>query len=35
MSQVSSEITTLTNSIVVNGKKNLNPGRSMTISPGR
>jgi hypothetical protein len=30
----SSEITTLTMIMVVNGKKNLNPGRSMMMSPG-
>lgn len=29
------EITALMSNIVVIGKKNLNPGRSMTISPGR
>jgi hypothetical protein len=29
------ETTALTISIVVIGKKNLNPGRSMTMSPGR
>ena len=29
------ERTTLTINIVVIGKKNLNPGRSMTTSPGR
>jgi hypothetical protein len=29
------EISALMSSIVVSGKKNLNPGRSMTKSPGR
>src|SRR5207237_7583291 len=29
------EITALMSNMVVIGKKNLNPGRSMTISPGR
>src|SRR6267143_6054548 len=29
------EITALMSNIVVIGKKNLNPGRSMTMSPGR
>jgi hypothetical protein len=29
------EITALMSNIVVIGRRNLNPGRSMTISPGR
>jgi len=29
------EVTALMSNIVVMGKKNLNPGRSITISPGR
>ena len=35
MNHAISETTALTISIVVIGKKNLNPGRSMTMSPGR
>ncbi len=34
ISQAMIDTTALTSSMVVMGKKNLNPGRSMTISPG-